>query len=92
MSREQAAGMFLRYGCDAQGLLPYEVFAAKLKGSPARLLALEPHQKVICVVLSGPWVTWYVSTAEAPCAKTHNDLSTAAKLHLLGKQLTSGIC
>lgn len=46
MSREQAAGMFLRYGCDAQGLLPYDVFAAELQGSPARLLALEPHQKV----------------------------------------------
>ncbi|KAF6256823.1 hypothetical protein COO60DRAFT_1640423 [Scenedesmus sp. NREL 46B-D3] len=32
MSREQAAALFLRHGCDAQGLLPYEVFAAKLQG------------------------------------------------------------
>eukprot|EP00879_Flechtneria_rotunda_P023116 GHRR01024436.1.p2 GENE.GHRR01024436.1~~GHRR01024436.1.p2 ORF type:complete len:104 (+),score=41.08 GHRR01024436.1:605-916(+) len=46
LSREQAAAMFLRHGCDVQGLLPYEVFAAKLQGSPARLLALEPEQKV----------------------------------------------
>uniref|UniRef100_A0A383W527 PLAT domain-containing protein n=1 Tax=Tetradesmus obliquus TaxID=3088 RepID=A0A383W527_TETOB len=45
ISREQAAALFLRHGCDAQGLLPYEVFAAKLQGSPARLLALEPEQK-----------------------------------------------
>jgi hypothetical protein len=31
LSREQAAALFLRHGCDAQGLLPYEVFAAKLQ-------------------------------------------------------------
>lgn len=31
MSREQAAATFLRHGCDGQGLLPYEVFAAKLQ-------------------------------------------------------------
>jgi hypothetical protein len=31
ISREQAAALFLRHGCDAQGLLPYEVFAAKLQ-------------------------------------------------------------
>jgi hypothetical protein len=31
ISREQAVALFLRHGCDAQGLLPYEVFAAKLQ-------------------------------------------------------------
>jgi hypothetical protein len=31
ISREQAAALFLRHGCDAQGLLPSEVFAAKLQ-------------------------------------------------------------
>lgn len=46
MTQPQAAALFLKYGCDAQGLLPYDVFAAKLLGSPARLLALEPEQKV----------------------------------------------
>jgi hypothetical protein len=29
-----------------QGLLPYDMFATKLLSSPARLLALEPEQKV----------------------------------------------
>ena len=46
MSEEQARALFIKYGCDAQGLLPYDVFAARLLSSPARLLALEPEQKV----------------------------------------------
>ncbi len=46
VTEEQAHAMFIKYGCDAQGLLPYDLFAAKLLGSPARLLALEPEQKV----------------------------------------------
>eukprot|EP00879_Flechtneria_rotunda_P022486 GHRR01023737.1.p1 GENE.GHRR01023737.1~~GHRR01023737.1.p1 ORF type:complete len:466 (+),score=151.57 GHRR01023737.1:858-2255(+) len=55
LSREQAAAMFLRHGCDVQGLLPYEVFAAKLQGSPARLLALEPEQKGPYKASGGGW-------------------------------------
>lgn len=46
VSREQSAALFLKHGCDGQGLLPYDVFAARLLGSQARLLALEPQQKV----------------------------------------------
>lgn len=38
--------MFVKHGCDSQGLLPYDLFAAKLLSSPARLLALEPERKV----------------------------------------------
>ncbi|KAG2499991.1 hypothetical protein HYH03_002273 [Edaphochlamys debaryana] len=45
VSEEQARALFVKYGCDAQGLLPYDHFAAKLLASPARLLALEPEQK-----------------------------------------------
>ncbi len=45
ISTAQAHALYLKYGCDAQGLLPYEVFAPKLLSSPARLLALEPEQK-----------------------------------------------
>eukprot|EP00967_Tisochrysis_lutea_P133060 scaffold232940_cov24-Tisochrysis_lutea.AAC.1 len=32
---------------DTQGLLPYDMFATKLLTSPARMLALEPEQKVV---------------------------------------------
>ena len=46
VTEEQACALFIKYGCDAQGLLPYDVFAARLLSSPARLLALEPEQKV----------------------------------------------
>ncbi|PNH12713.1 Lipoxygenase y domain-containing protein 1 [Tetrabaena socialis] len=45
VSEEQAHALFIRYGCDTQGLLPYDLFATKLLSSPARLLALEPEQK-----------------------------------------------
>lgn len=46
VSEEQAHALFIKYGHDAQGLLPYDMFATKLLSSPARLLALEPEQKV----------------------------------------------
>jgi hypothetical protein len=49
VSREEAVALFQKFGCDTQGLLPYDVFAAKLLGSAARLLALEPQQKVGCL-------------------------------------------
>ena len=49
VSREEALAIFHKFGCDKQGLLPYDVFAAKLLGSAARLLALEPQQKVRCM-------------------------------------------
>ncbi|GLC44364.1 hypothetical protein PLESTF_000049800 [Pleodorina starrii] len=45
VSEEQAHALFIKYGSDSQGLLPYDLFAAKLLSSPARLLALEPEQK-----------------------------------------------
>jgi len=34
-----------------QGLLPFDMFATKLLTSPARMLALEPEQKVCMCVL-----------------------------------------
>ena len=46
VTEDQAVAMFIKYGCDSQGLLPYDMFAARLLSSPARLLALEPEQKV----------------------------------------------
>lgn len=46
VSEEQAHALFIKYGCDSQGMLPYDMFATKLLSSPARLLALEPEQKV----------------------------------------------
>ncbi|KAF5837534.1 hypothetical protein DUNSADRAFT_4227 [Dunaliella salina] len=45
VSEEQAHAMFIKYGHDSQGLLPYDMFATKLLTSPARMLALEPEQK-----------------------------------------------
>ncbi|GFR41097.1 hypothetical protein Agub_g1741 [Astrephomene gubernaculifera] len=45
VSEEQANALFVKYGCDSQGLLPYDLFATKLLSSPMRLLALEPEQK-----------------------------------------------
>lgn len=42
---DQAHALFIKYGCDNYGLLPYDVFAQRLLSSPARLLALEPEQK-----------------------------------------------
>eukprot|EP00775_Hariotina_reticulata_P001782 gene1782-2116_t len=45
VSKEQASALFFKYGCDRRGLLPYEVYAAHLQGSRARLLAMEPEQK-----------------------------------------------
>ncbi|KAG2450199.1 hypothetical protein HYH02_000301 [Chlamydomonas schloesseri] len=45
VSEEQAHALFIKYGCDSQGMLPYDMFATKLLSSPARLLALEPEQK-----------------------------------------------
>ena len=45
VSEDQANGLFIKYGCDSQGLLPYDMFATRLLSSPARLLALEPEQK-----------------------------------------------
>ena len=46
VTEDQAVALFIKYGCDAQGLLPYDMFATRLLSSPARLLALEPEQKV----------------------------------------------
>ena len=43
VSRGQAQALFYKYGCDAEGLLPYEVFAMQLLSCPARMLALEPE-------------------------------------------------
>ncbi|GIL99608.1 hypothetical protein Vretimale_4736, partial [Volvox reticuliferus] len=45
VTEEQAHAIFIKYGVDSQGLLPYDLFATKLLSSPARLLALEPEQK-----------------------------------------------
>lgn len=46
MTEEQARALFVKYGSDSQGLLPYDMFANKLLSSQARLLALEPEMKV----------------------------------------------
>jgi lipoxygenase homology domain-containing protein 1 len=48
VSRPQAQTLFYKYGCDCEGLLPYEVFAMRLLSCPARMLALEPE-------MAGPW-------------------------------------
>ncbi|MEW5309958.1 MAG: hypothetical protein WDW38_001797 [Sanguina aurantia] len=45
VTEEQATALFIKHGCDRQGLLPYDLFAAKLLTSSARTLALEPEQK-----------------------------------------------
>lgn len=54
VSESQAVALFTKFGCDAQGLLPYELFTTKLLGSPARLLAMEPEQKVRAGQGGGP--------------------------------------
>jgi hypothetical protein len=46
LSEEEARALFQRHGCDGEGLLPYDVFVAKLLSSPGRLLSMEPEQKV----------------------------------------------
>lgn len=63
VTEEQAHAMFIKYGCDTQGLLPYDLFAAKLLGSPARLLALEPEQKVWPTLPVRSFMTTYVAQA-----------------------------
>jgi lipoxygenase homology domain-containing protein 1 len=40
--------IFYKYGCDSEGLLPYEVFTMRLLTCPTRVLALEPE-------MTGPW-------------------------------------
>lgn len=45
---EQAQTLFFKFGCDSEGLLPYNVFAIRLLSCPARMLALEPE-------MTGPW-------------------------------------
>jgi len=42
MSRAAAAAVFVRYGFDAEGLLPWKVFAEALCCPPARLAGFEP--------------------------------------------------
>lgn len=55
--------MFIKYGCDKHGLLPYDLFATKLLSSPARLMALEPEQRVgACARWRALMLlTWHVS-------------------------------
>lgn len=50
VSVQQAKALFFKYGCDSEGLLPYEVFAMRLLSGQARIVALEPD-------MAGPWPT-----------------------------------
>eukprot|EP00798_Chlamydomonas_sp_ICE-L_P018393 gene18393-24865_t len=45
VSEPQARALFIKYNCDSQGLMPYDMFVTKLLSSPARLMALEPEQR-----------------------------------------------
>ena len=58
VTRRQAQALFYKFGCDAAGLLPYDVFAMQLLSCPARMLALEPEATgpfalgVLCHILA----------------------------------------
>lgn len=41
LSRNAAAAIFVKYGFDVDGLLPYDVFVNALTSAPARLLGFE---------------------------------------------------
>lgn len=44
-AEDEAIGVFVKYGCDGEGRLPYDVFCATLLGSRTRMLGLEPMQR-----------------------------------------------
>jgi lipoxygenase homology domain-containing protein 1 len=48
LTKQDARAFFFKYGCDSEGLLPYEVFAMHLLSGQSRLLALAPE-------LTGPY-------------------------------------
>ncbi|KAK9824333.1 hypothetical protein WJX72_009517 [[Myrmecia] bisecta] len=45
VSSEPAQALFIKYGCDTHGMLPYQVFAAQLLAPATRLLGLAPSRK-----------------------------------------------
>jgi hypothetical protein len=48
LTKQDACTFFFKYGCDSEGLLPYEVFAMHFLSGQSRLLALAPE-------LAGPY-------------------------------------
>ncbi len=80
VSEEQAHALFIKYGCDTQGLLPYDLFATKLLTSSMRMLALEPEQKV----RPGAWPTLRAQragTCPACCACPLKHLHVGVQTH-----------
>lgn len=45
VTEQEAIGFFVKYGCDGEGRLPYDVFSASLLSSRTRMLGLEQVQK-----------------------------------------------
>jgi hypothetical protein len=48
LTNQDACTFFFKYGCDSEGLLPYEVFAMRFLSGQSCLLALAPE-------LAGPY-------------------------------------
>jgi hypothetical protein len=89
VTRRQARVLFFKFGCDAQGLLPYEVFAMKLLSCPARMLALEPE-------IFGPWKpgpSAVLVATHALCVRAQSHLHAWSSMHQLKvSQMYSSQC
>ena len=83
VSKQAARACFYKYGCDSDGLLPYEVFAMRLLSDQSRLLALEPQ-------IEGPYAAGAcVENSPAAMPEAPNDPFTSSQAAITSSRASS---